>query len=127
MSSNVFPSLPGMSVTPMRGSEYKTTIHTTTSGKEQRTAWQSSPRRRLKVTFDVLRDSVTAPSPYGSFTEVSVIWAFHDTHKGSWDSWLMADPFTGSNIRVRFIDDSIQMTQIVSGLWECQFEVIEVL
>jgi hypothetical protein len=126
MSNNLFPSLPGMTATPVRSQRYKTTVHTTASGKEQRTSWQSAPRRRFKVTFDVLRDNVNAPAPYGAFTEIGVVWSFHDTHRGSFDSWLMPDPYTGSNIRVRFVDDSLETTQVVHGVWNCTFEVIEV-
>ena len=127
MSSNVFPMLPGMTCTPVRSAEYKTTIHTTRSGKEQRTAWQAASKKRFKVTFELLRSDTNAPSPYGAYTEIGVVWQFHDVHKGSFDSWLMADPYSGSNVRVRFVDDTLSTTQIVNGLWECSFEVIEVV
>jgi phage-related protein len=126
MSSSVFPSLPGIDIAVERESFFKTTIHETASGKEDRTAWMNTPRYRYRVAFNVLRTSVTAPSPWGAYSEPGVIINFLDAHKGAQDSFLFDDPYTAVQTRVRFQEDSLNIKQIASGFWECSFELVSV-
>jgi hypothetical protein len=127
MSTSVFPSnLPGMDVSVVRGETYKTTINATISGKEQRTLWESTPRYKYKLKFNVLRDDVSAPAPWAAFSEVATVVKFLEDHKGSWDSFHFADPFTGADTVVRYVDDSLELTQIVPHCWSCELSFISV-
>ena len=46
-----------------------------------------------------------------------MILHFLNTHLGAFDSFLYPDPYTASNVRVRFVEDSLRMVQIVPGAW----------
>ena len=124
MSTNVFPTLPGLDVEVSREAKYKTAIHETVSGKEQRTAWESTPRYRYKLRFNVLRDNVAAPSPYGSYSEAGALLYFLDTHKGSYDSFIFTDPYTNTTGSVRLVEDSLNITQIVPHHWSAELSLI---
>jgi hypothetical protein len=128
MSSLVFPKLTGQRIEVGYEPSYSTTIHTSASGKEQRTSWRSAPRRTFTISYKYLRNNVAAPSPYGANSETGVVLSFLDTHKGAWDSFLLPDPMGGSNVRVRFVEDSLEFEQIVSGSWRLsKLKLIEVL
>lgn len=126
MSNLVFPSLPGVDINVERETIYSTTTRTSVSGKEYRTSWQASPRYRYKLKFN-LRTAWSAPSPFGAYNEVSVVQAFLDTHLGSWDSFLYTDPYSGSQVRVRFERDNLNLKQELTGAWSCSFNLISVL
>jgi hypothetical protein len=118
VSSNLFPTLPGLDVQVTREPRYATQVYESVSGREVRVSWRTQPRIRYTLKFNFLRTGAQAPSPYTSYSETGVILSFLDTHLGSFDSFLYADPYTGSQVRVRLVEDSIQMTQIVPGAWE---------
>ena len=122
MSDLVFPTLPGLSITVNREPRYATQIHEAVSGKEVRVGWRTVPRIRYQIKVTT-RNASNAPSPYASVTETQVILDFLNDHLGSLDSFLFPDPYTTSNVRVRLVEDSLRMTQIVSGWWA--FESVE--
>ena len=126
MSSNVFPSLPGLDIAVEREAFYKTTIHETASGKEDRTAWQSAARYRYRLKFNVTRTSVTAPAPWAAYSEPAILLKFLDDHKGAQDSFLFDDPYSAVQTRVRFQSDTLRITQLASGMWACDFELVSV-
>lgn len=127
MSSSVFPSLAGLDVKVERSTLYKTTVHETTSGKEDRTSWMPSPRYRYALSFNVLRESENAPSPWQAQTEVGVVLKFFNDHFGQGDSFMYADPYSGTSTQVRFVEDSLKITAVTPDIWECKFELISVL
>jgi phage-related protein len=116
MSSLVFPALPGLSIEVVREPYYSTKILRSVSGREVRAAWRSQPKVRYSLRFNFARTSVQAPG-FPAYSEIGVLMAFLDQHLGAADSFLYADPYTGSSVRVRFVEDSIQMAQIVPGVW----------
>ena len=122
MSDLVFPTLPGLSITVNREPRYATQIHEAVSGKEVRVGWRTVPKIRYQIKVTA-RNASNAPSPYSAITETQIILDFLDDHLGSLDSFLLPDPYTTSNVRVRFVEDSLRMTQIVSGWWA--FESVE--
>jgi phage-related protein len=126
MSNNVFPSLPGLDINVEREVIYRDTTHEVQSGKEYRTRWWSTPRYRYKLKFSVLRNSVNAPAPWAAYSEIAILLNFFDVHAGSWDSFLYNDPYDGTQVRVRFEQDSLPTTQVTSGIWECSFSLITV-
>lgn len=117
MSDLLWPSLPGIDVQVTREPLYATQIYESVSGREVRVSWRTQPRYRYTLKFNVLRTGTQAPGAYTSYSEMGVILAFLDTHAGALGSFLYADPYTGSEVRVRFVEDSLQMTQIVPGAW----------
>ena len=120
MSDNLFPSLPGLAPEVAREPRYATQIYESVSGREVRVSWRTQPRVRYTLKFNFLRTASQAPTPYTSYSEMGVLMSFLDTHLGSFGSFLFADPYTGSQVRVRFVEDSIRMTQIVSGIWSVE-------
>lgn len=126
MSSSVFPTLPGVDISVNRRTSYATTVQSSSSGKEQRASWQSTPRYTYQVRFNFLRSDVAAPSPYAANNEMSVVQKFIDDHKGQWDSFLFVDPISGGQVRVRFTSDELTITQMVNGVWAAEIEMVSV-
>ena len=127
MSAAVFPSNLQGQIQELWGSEYTTRVLKAVSGKEVRASWRSSSRRRFKVTFNFLRDNANCPAPNASYTEVGLLKAFFDTHKGSWDSFSITDPIAGTAVTVRLVEDTISFSRIVAHVWASEFDVVEVL
>jgi hypothetical protein len=129
VSAYSLPSLPGLLPEVERVVTYATTVHATISGKEQRTTWQSTPRKTYRLRYGVLREGVTVSAsgaPWHGMSEVAALQSVFDTHKGQWDSFSYTDPLTTSSVTVRFVEDSVTWTRIVPGAWTCEFELIEV-
>jgi len=127
MSSSVFPSLPGVAVEVERRPFYRTTTLETWSGKEVRLSRQSSSRTRIRLRVNFARDAVAAPSPWAAYSELGVIKYFHTSHKGSWDSFYIADPDGGASINVRFESDELALAQVVPGVWSGEIALVTVL
>lgn len=127
MSGYTFPSLPGVSIETVRTPFYRTTTLETWSGKEVRLSRQSSSRVRIRLRVNFLRDSVAAPSPWGSYTELGIVKYFHTIHKGSWDSFSIADPDGGGTLTVRFESDELALTQLITGVWSGEITLVSVL
>lgn len=129
MSAYTFPTLPGLDPSVDRTVEYDTTIHKTVSGKEQRTSWQSTPRYRYRLTFNVLREAVTVSAvgtPWNGLSEVAALVSVFNTHLGNWDSFSYTDPLTSSTVTVRFDPASVVWKRIVPGVWSCEFTLYSV-
>jgi len=128
MTSLVFPPLPGLDIAVSRQPYYATEVHEAVSGREVRVAWRTNPRVRYLLQVNGARTATQAPSPYSSYSEMGVLLAFLDTHLGSFDSFLYPDPYTGANVRVRLVEDSIRMTRVVDGWWKVEsLELVTVL
>ena len=127
MSNNVFPSsLPGIDIEVERSTSYATTVQTSSSGKEQRASWQSTPRYTYRLRINFMRSAVAAPSPYQALNELTVIQGFIDDHKGQWDSFLFNDPVDGVQRRVRFTSDELTISRLVNNIWTAEIEMITV-
>lgn len=128
MSDLLFPAIPATSREITYGRDYRTVVHQTISGREDRTSF-SAVRRHWVITYQC-RDAKAAPSPYAAYTERSVIDYFFDTHQGQLDSFLFVDPGDSASTqrRVRFASDVLDWKRISTfGLWEVQVEFIECL
>lgn len=117
MSNLLFPSLPGLAPNVSREPRYATQVYESVSGREVRVSWRTQPKIRYTLTFNFARTHTQAPAPYTSYSEMGVLLAFLDIHLGAFDSFLYADPYTGAQVRVRLVSDSLEMVQIVSGVW----------
>jgi hypothetical protein len=126
MSNNVFPNLPLVQTEVAVERFYRTTTHETVSGKEYRTSWGATPRRRYKLKGYARRD-VNAPSPWSAYSEVGVLLKFLDDHRGSFDSFLFNDPEDGTQVRVRFATDNLRIIRYVAAAWEFEIELVSVI
>lgn len=118
MSDLLFPALPGLNIRVARQPRYATEVYESVSGRECRVSWRTQPRIRYTLTFSFLRTFIQAPAPFTSYSETGVILAFLDQHLGALDSFLYADPYTGAWVRVRLVEDSVEMVQLAVGFWE---------
>jgi hypothetical protein len=127
MSASIFPALNG-TVLIRRSPEFKNTIHTAASGKEDRTEW-ALVRYRWDLSNGVLRENKTAPAPWAAYSEPGVVNYFYETvGRGTNESFHIVDPYDGTTDRVvRFAEDSFSMERVVSGVWACTFSLISVL
>jgi hypothetical protein len=117
MSSEVFPTLPCLNVAVQREPSYATEVHESVSGLETRVSWRTLPRIRYRLKINAARTGTAAPSPFAAMSEMAALLHFLDAHRGSFESFLYPDPYTAGNVRVRLVEDSLAMTQIVPGVW----------
>jgi hypothetical protein len=125
VSSNVFPVLPLRKLESQRAPVYATSVFTTESQTEQRFSHQATPRFRYRLRYTV-RAAKAAPAPWQAYSEAAIVQKWIDDHRGEWDSWLIADPWDGSQVRVRF-EGLPQFTQIVPGIWDVEIGLVSVL
>ena len=85
MSDAVFPVMPGLTWDITREPFWSTTIKTTVSGREFRSANFSYPRYRHKMVYSVLRQTALLP-------EMAQLAGFFNARNGSFDSFLFTDP-----------------------------------
>lgn len=135
MSSSVFPVLPGIVYSNVkRRPSYHTTILKAWSGKEVRLGRQALAIVSLSLQVNFARTAVSAPDESGSggqnwsaYSEYGVIKAFHDTMKGSLDTFHVRDPDGGADIVVRFASDDLDMGGVVAGVWQGRIDLVTVI
>lgn len=148
MSANVFPTLALQRVEVSLVPSYSTRILESVSGKELRVSWRSASRTMYAIRYDALRTDASGRGNFtsgggssgaaaftswaynsgGSYTEQSIVQAFIDTHRGSWDSFFFNDPISNTQVRVRFVEDSITYRKFASGMWAVDsLKLIQVL
>lgn len=85
MSNAVFPVMPGLTWDITRVPIWSTTVKTSVSGREFRSANFSYPRYRYKMVYSVLRQTSTFP-------EMAQLAGFFNARNGAFDSFLFTDP-----------------------------------
>lgn len=85
MSSNLFPTLPGLTFPVKREVTYKTVKDEALSGRMSAIPLQQYAVRQWTLPFSCLRDNLT-PS------ELRTLHGFFNSVRGRWDSWLYLDP-----------------------------------
>lgn len=85
MSNAVLPTFPGMTPEVTRAPVWSTTKKTSVSQREFRTANASYPRYRVKLSYEVLRQTV-------GHTEMTTLAGFINQRFGGFDSFLWTDP-----------------------------------
>jgi len=91
MSSQVFPSLPGLDIAVKRTQSHATLVQTAASGKEQRASFRSGrPRYSYSLTFNFLRQSGFSRNTV--YDELAKLSQFMADMKGRFDSFLFTDP-----------------------------------
>lgn len=84
MSNAVFPTLPGLAWSVGKYPEFSTLVSRSASGAETRIALWSTPIWHFKLTFEVLRDDITA--------EMRTLAGFFLARRGKYESFLFEDP-----------------------------------
>ncbi len=96
MSTQVFPSLPGLGWNVQRTEMWKTRAQEAISGAETRIADWSYPRHLWELTFEFLRQAgmnMQAATFAGTtYAEFSTLLGFFDLRSGAFDSFLYTDP-----------------------------------
>lgn len=89
MSNSVFPPLPGSTIDVQREAAYQSNVQTEYGGRELRVNTQTAARYRFGITFDFLRQD-------SGGDEAQQLLAFFAAHRGTWDSFLYADPYSSA-------------------------------
>ena len=100
MSNQIFPALKGFDIDVDRAQVFSTMIQTAPSGKEQRASWWTAPRYKWQVQVNFARQagfSTNTPND-----ELGTLHAFFMQHRGSWDSFLYADPYDSTDTAMWF-------------------------
>ncbi len=95
MSTQIFPSLPGLGWSVKRTPQWKTRVQESISGKETRIADWSFPRWQWELTFEFLRQAGAnqqAQSFAGqTYSEFQLLAGFFNARQGMFDSFLYQD------------------------------------
>lgn len=113
MSNAFFPTLPGTKMEVKRRPRWKTTVHTSRSGREQRIGWWNTTLYEFELHIEVLRQG----SPYGSNVEAATLSDFYNARQGAFDTFFFTDPLDGTTRTVRFKEDQLEFERIVKGVW----------
>lgn len=90
MSSQVYPSLPGLSIEYQRAYDWKTGVQEALTGKQSSIAFRQFPLVKFQLDYNVLRD-VGAPG-FSSSSEIQQVVGLHNDMQGRWDTFLYTDP-----------------------------------
>ena len=127
--STVFPLLPLLDIEISKAPAYDTKVMTAVSGKEVRVSWRTVSRTTYTLKFAAVRtgglgkgdwNTSTGAWTYnasGAYTEQSAVQALFDAAKGALDSFKFVDPISGSQVNVRFVEDSIIYKRFADGFW----------
>ena len=89
MSDAIFPAnLPGLRWDITRTPVFKTQVYEALSGAERRIRQRTSPKRRIELSYEVLRE-------YSGNTDLQILQGFYLARSGPWDSFLFHDPYDG--------------------------------
>lgn len=117
MSDAIFPSnLPGLKWDVVRTDAFKTSIYESLSGAERRIRHRTIPKRRIELSFEVLREQ-------GQWDELKLLQSFYLDRSGSFDSFLFHDPFDGQANNLQFgtgdgVTTQFQLFRLIAGRQE---------
>lgn len=113
MSNQVFPALPGLTLTQTKTPQWLTKIQTAVSGKETRAAFRSAAIYKFSLSYDILREAA-------AYTELQTLLGFFNARQGAFDSFLYTDPSDSSVVANSFgtgdgTTKSFQLVRTISG------------
>jgi len=124
MSDLVFPKLRCAALKIKRIPLLNTKIQTAPTGRETRISWQpTTPRFRYEIPLDALRQD---SDPLKDEVK-KVLETFWQAHGGRLQSFLFDDPLDGVRRRVRFDDDSPDLTRVYDKVWSMKLVLITVV
>lgn len=95
------------------------------NGRRITTSYWTGDERHLTLIHPVLREAVTAQSPWNAYTEPGALRALWSQIRMV-GSVTIADPEGGSAITVKF-SSPIKWAKIAEGVFAAQVELVEVL
>lgn len=84
MSNAIFPTLPGLTWSSTKASQFSTRIQRSVSGRELRAAYYSTPIWKFSLSYEFLRADARQ--------ELQQLIGFFNARQGSFDSFLYFDP-----------------------------------
>lgn len=121
MSNEVYPSLAGLIFPVVRTPIWKTQRRDTASGRSFRASQMTFPRYRLKLRYELLRDTVASP-------EFRTLLGFFNKHFGGLDSFLFNDPDDSAVTAQQFgvgdgVTTAFQLVRTLGGFAEPVFDL----
>ncbi len=121
MSNIALPDFPSVNVRLERVPVFAdTTVFRSVSGMQQRVNWQSLPRYQYVMTARLREGVNIASGTYAGLSEIAAMLKHFEDHRGGWDSWYVSDPYSGTQVRVRFVEDAMRVVRLARGLWEVE-------
>jgi hypothetical protein len=117
--AGTFPTLVGIDIAVKRTTVYATGLQTSSSGLERRARFQSTPVYRYNLRINSLNTARAG-------NELSTLVAFFESQAGRFDTFNFTDPVDGTVRSCRFDSDELDVTRIVSALWESGVDIISV-
>lgn len=112
MSNLSFPWLPGVDIKVTRTPVYRTVRQESVNGRERTASRWSQPKFRFSVTMNFMRTA----SPAGVNEVWSLLNLWHQTLGPADDFWF-PDKFDGSERKVRFDSDELEVERFLTGRW----------
>ena len=104
MSSNIFPTLPGLAWNVVLTPTFSTCVKRSVSGREVRAAFQAYPLWKLSLSYEFLRDGKSG-------VDLDTLIGFFLMLKGQWDSFLYTAPSDNSVTAMSFGSGNGSATQ----------------
>jgi hypothetical protein len=125
MSTETFPTLPGLEINVKKKALWDTKVQTSRAGKELRSAWRSRPRYEYTLTFWLRQGNAVR---YVGKTELRTLVDFYNRMKGAFDVFYFADPDDGTVRVCRFKDDGLEVERFTGFHWKTSgIHLIEVI
>ncbi len=115
MSGSVFPKPIGTRIEVKRSPVWSTKTMRALSGREQRIGWYNAPLYEYEMKIEFLRQGIINGKAYA---EAKTIVDFFNAMQGSFDDFWLDDPFDGTQHKVRFKNDRIDVERFLSNFWE---------
>lgn len=121
MSSQIYPTLPGMEMDMTRRPVWKTSIKESVSGLEVRASYMAYPAWEYTLQYDFLRSAV-------AFSELQTLVGFFNQMRGAFDDFLWSVPEDNAVTNYQFgLGDgatvSFQLTKAFGGFVEPVYNV----
>lgn len=118
MSDAIFPTLPGLAWNRVRTDSFRGAVFEGLSGAERRISYRPTPKRKLQLSYEVLRATRALP-------ELDTLRAFWFARQGAFDSFLFEDPSDHIAVNQQFAVADGTTTVYQLGRW-CTgvFEVV---
>ena len=121
-----FPLLSMNAPTVVVEREWPSDDFVSASGRRVSTTYRTGSVRHFRITYDGLRESVTAASPWNAYNEVAALRAVYAQMQGQLGTIALTDPEGGSDVTVKF-EAPLVLQQVLPGIWQTTVELVEVI
>ena len=119
MSSEIFPTLPGLTWDQQKVPIFKTLSHRAISGAETRLSFYQYPLYQYTLAYSLLRDTA-------ALNELKTLMGFYLSRYGAWDDFLYLDP--SDNLAIAqtlsaITSETYQLSRLYGGFKENQLDI----